>query len=368
METFKFNRNYTLAICLVLVVFINSACQKTASEQPNSTQVGLTSPSLNTQVWYEIFFTEPESPQSQTKRGGPDRKLADAIERSRVSVDVAVLQLDLWSIRDAMISAHRRGVSVRMVTDSDYMDEAEVQDLIRAGIPVVSDRREGLMHHKFVVIDRGEIWTGSMNFTINGAYYNNNHLIRIQSTKLAENYTVEFEEMFIHDHFGPGSLSNTPNPSFTFNDTYIENYFSPEDNTESHILKLLRAAKESIYFMAYSFTSDAMADAILERASQGVEIAGLFETSQYYSNAGTDFDRFLNAGLDMRLDDNPKNMHHKVIVIDESVVIAGSYNYSFFAETRNDENTLVLHNPDIARLFILEFEKLYEKGIQPQVE
>ena len=48
--------------------------------------------------------------------------------KTRFSVDVAVLQLDLWSIRDALLDAHRRGVQVRMVTETDYIDEDEVQE------------------------------------------------------------------------------------------------------------------------------------------------------------------------------------------------------------------------------------------------
>ncbi len=62
-----------------------------------------------------------------------------------------------------MIDAHRRGVTVRLVTESDYMDVPEIQELRAAGIPVLSDRREGRMHNKFVVIDRQEVWTGSPN-------------------------------------------------------------------------------------------------------------------------------------------------------------------------------------------------------------
>ena len=57
------------------------------------------------------------------------------------------------------------------------------------------------MHNKFTVIDRLEVWTGSMNYTINEAYFNDNNLIRIRSEQLAENYSTEFEEMFVDDQF-----------------------------------------------------------------------------------------------------------------------------------------------------------------------
>ena len=106
-------------------------------------------------------------------------------------MDAAIYHLNLWSIRDALIAAHEAGVNVRVVLESDNMDEVEVQELVDAGIEVLGDRRESLMHHKFVVIDSAQVWTGSMNFTINGAYFNDNHLVQIQSSGLAENFRCD---------------------------------------------------------------------------------------------------------------------------------------------------------------------------------
>jgi phosphatidylserine/phosphatidylglycerophosphate/cardiolipin synthase-like enzyme len=52
-------------------------------------------------------------------------------------------------------------------------------------------------------------------------------------------------------------------------------------------------------------------------------------------------------------------MHHKVLIIDERIVVTGSYNFSASAEKRNDENTLVIHNPEVAALFLAEYERVY---------
>jgi phosphatidylserine/phosphatidylglycerophosphate/cardiolipin synthase-like enzyme len=123
--------------------------------------------------------------------------LAEAIDKARLSVDMAMDDLDLWSLRAALIDAHRRGVTVRAVVESDNLDEEQVGELIATGIPVVADQGAGLMHNKFVIVDRLEVWTGSMNFTVNGAYRSNNNLVRVRSPELAEDYLVEFEEMFV---------------------------------------------------------------------------------------------------------------------------------------------------------------------------
>ncbi len=317
-------------------------------------------PTTTAQGWFTVFFTDPSSPTASSYRGGPDESLAAAIDLARISVDVAIYDLNLWSVRDALINAHRRGIDVRLVTESDNMDEQEVQELKEAGIEVLGDREEGLMHDKFVIIDRSEVWTGSMNFTTGGGYLDNNNLIRLQSSKLAVDYTHEFEQMFIDDHFSAYKTAGTPNPSMMVNGSLIEVYFSPEDGTLEHILTAVNAAQESISFMAYSFTSDELAEVLRERAQAGVNVSGVFDEDQYHSNAGTEFDTLKDAGIDVRLDGNPRLMHHKVIIIDHKVVITGSYNFSNNAEHNNDENTLIIHNQDIAAKFLAEFQQIYD--------
>jgi len=306
----------------------------------------------------EVFFSEPANPNSSSLRGGPDSLLAQSIDQARYSVDIALYDLNLWSVRDALLSAHRRGVEVRMVTESDNILEREIADLEEAGIRVLGDRREPLMHHKFVVIDRLEVWTGSMNLTLNGAYRNDNNLVRIRSTVLAENYTREFEEMFVEDRFGALSLHDTPHPTLSVDGMMLEVYFSPDDDPAARIIDLLQSAEESIEFMVYAFTADDIADAMAERAREGVVVKGVIERGQA-NNEGSEFERLRQSGVDVRLDSNRHSMHHKVIVIDDLIVITGSYNFSRSAQQYNDENVLIIHDIGTAARFLLEFERIF---------
>jgi phosphatidylserine/phosphatidylglycerophosphate/cardiolipin synthase-like enzyme len=344
-----------LILILILLGGMNSACIPTEGVQiatPSEIQSAETS-------WYNIYFTKPDDPQAESYRGGPDEALAKAIEQAHLSVDIAAHQLNLWSIRDALLSASRRGVRVRMVVESDYMDEPEIEQLKEAGVSILGDRRESIMHNKFVVLDQVEVWTGSLNFTVSDVYRNNNNLLRIRSSRLAENYTAEFNEMFEKDLFGEATLPQTPHPTLTINGTPIEVYFSPDDGTAAEIIRHIQGAQESVYFMAFSFTSDDIASALLAKAAEGVLVTGVVESSQVQSNTGGEYDLLREAGLDVRLDSNPRNMHHKVIIIDALSVITGSYNFSANAERRNDENTLVIHDPAIADQFLAEFERVY---------
>jgi phosphatidylserine/phosphatidylglycerophosphate/cardiolipin synthase-like enzyme len=215
------------------------------------------------------------------------------------------------------------------------------------------------MHDKFTIIDHHQVWTGSMNYTVRETYHNNNNLIAVDSTRLAQNYLAEFDEMFVDDQFGANSPAGTPFQVTEVDGRRIETYFSPDDGTAARLLELLAQAEESISFLAFSFTSDDLAQAMIDLSRAGVAVAGVFEESQEASNQGTEYGRMRSAGLDVRLDGNPANMHHKVIIIDGEIVVTGSYNFSASAEERNDENTLIIHDPQLAAAFLEEFERVY---------
>ena len=314
--------------------------------------------------WLEIYFTDPLSPYQRQLEGGPDEQLAAAIREARTRVDVAAYSLNLWSIRDALLDAHRRGVLVRVVMESSNLDDEVPQELMEAGIPVIGDRRDGLMHDKFVVIDGLDVWLGSMNFTVGGAYYNANNLLHIRSVQMAENYTREFEEMFLDDRFGPDVVAETPNPSLNVNGVQMEVYFSPDDGVSQAILPLLEYAQESIYFLAFSFTSDELGAAVREATARGVQVRGVMDSGQINSNTGTEYDAFRQAGLDVRRDGLDGMMHHKVFIIDREIVVTGSYNFSHSAETRNDENVLIIYSPQVASWFMEEFWRVYEHAVE----
>lgn len=312
--------------------------------------------------WFELYVTNPDSPLAPQATGGVDGSLVEAIDAARLSVEVAAYSITLNSFRNALLRAHRRGVSVRIVMESDNMGTSDVQRLLEAGIPIVGDNQEGLMHDKFVVIDRSEVWLGSMNFTDSGTYEDNNNIIRIRSTKIAENYAVEFAEMFESGSFGPNVIAQTPNPIVTLDGTRVETYFSPDDGVLNAIYPLLEGAQQSIYFLAFSFTSNELGAMVRQKAKDGLTVRGVMEEEQIKSNSGTEFDPFRQAGLEVRADGNEGQMHHKIFIIDGSVVVLGSYNFSRSAEERNDENIVILYDPRIAEFFMQEFQRLYAQA------
>jgi len=313
-------------------------------------------------AWYELYFTDPASPLAPQATGGLDGPLVEAIDAARLSIDVAAYSLGLNSVRNALLRARDRGVTVRVVMETGNMDRSDPQIMMEAGIPIVGDNSDGLMHNKFMVIDKSEVWLGSLNFTDSGTYEDNNNLIRIHSTEMAENFIKEFEEMFLDNRFGENVGVETPNPIITIDGTRIHVLFSPDDGVLNALVPLLNGAEQSIHFLAFSFTSNQLGDIVRTKAEADLTIAGVMDKEQSSSNQGTEFDPFQQAELDVLIDGIDGQMHHKVIIVDEKIVAFGSYNFSASAEERNDENLLIIYDADIAKQFILEFGRVWEQA------
>lgn len=321
--------------------------------------------------WYEVFFTTPRYPDDKASHhGGLDAKLVALIDSATSTIDLADYDFDLENVASALARATGRGVVVRMVTDSDTLgnDDPAVQRafaiLKDAKIPFVGDGREPIMHNKFLVVDHAVVWTGSWNFTDGDAYRLNNNAIQIRSPELAQNYTAEFEKMFVRRLFGPSKPAGVPHPVLEIGGVRVENYFAPEDKVADKIVARLRGARQTIHFMAFSFTSDPLAQALLDRARAGVTVGGVFETTGSNTQF-SEFGKLKQAGLDVHQDGNPYVMHHKVFIIDGQTVIFGSYNFSSNAEKDNDENLLIVDDPALAQAFEAEYQRVYAQALNP---
>jgi len=356
---------------LLIITLLLPACAKSIPDEstPSPTSLAPIPSGINSGVaasGIQIYFTDPTAVHATDYEGGPDEVLVAALAQARLSVEVAAYSLDLWSIRDALINAHKRGVVVRMVMESDDMDNQEVQQIMDAGIPIIGDQQQGLMHNKFIVIDRMDVWTGSMNYTTSGVYKDNNNLIHMHSSQIAEDYSNEFKQMFTYHLFGPDKMAGTPNPKVSVDGIPVEVYFSPEDKAANRIIELIQGAQNSINFLAYSFTSSNIGDAIIGRSQAGVTVMGVMDDDQAKTSQATEYEPLTQAGLDVRLDGNLIGlMHHNVIILDQKIVVTGSYNFTESAETTNDENVVIIFSPEIAEKYSEEFQRVYQLAQQP---
>ncbi|MFN8569541.1 MAG: phospholipase D-like domain-containing protein [Kouleothrix sp.] len=321
--------------------------------------------------WYQLFFSNPRFPDKpEYHRAGIDERLVALLNSARKTIDMAIYDFDLENVANALAAAAKRGVRVRMVTDTDTLTSANpaVQRALAivkdAGIPIVDDQRPAIMHDKFVVVDGVTIWTGSWNFTDGDTYRLNNNAIKIVSVDLAANYTREFELMFVQRLFGPAKPASLNDPVITIGGARVENYFAPEGRAAQRIVDRLQLAKQSIHFLAFSFTSDTIGRTVRQMAKAGVQVSGVFETTGS-ETLFSEYGKFLKVKLDVLQDGNPYPMHHKVFIIDGQTVIFGSYNFTVNADGENDENLLIVDDPKLAQAFEGEFQRVRALALAP---
>lgn len=315
--------------------------------------------------WWEVYFTEPGRLNSEIVS-----RLVGYIDGSKSQVDVAAFEFDLDAVAEALVRAKKRGVVVRWLTDNDYglgVDKnpghGQFEVLMRAGIPVQTDKGRDLMHNKFIVFDKKFVWTGSTNLTVNGTQKNNNNVIVLRSKELAGIFDRQFDEMW-RGEFGASRLSTVESQDLVVNNTRVRVLFSPEDKVAEKLAGLIWGAKKSVRFMAFSFTHEGMGKAMLSRAKAGVDVQGIFETKGSETEY-SELRKFYCAGLPVRQDTNPSAFHHKVLVIDGETVVTGSFNFSNNADLRNDENVVILFNADVAKEFLGEFNLRWGESRQP---
>jgi len=320
--------------------------------------------SIYSKGWWGLYYTNPGVPNfKKTNIENPEKALIRLIKNAKKSFYGAFYEISSKNIAMALLLAHKRGVNVKLITDSDNMDNNIVRLIYKKGIMVRDDARSGLMHNKFAVIDENIVWTGSYNLTNNGSNKNNNNAIEIHSKDLACIYNNEFFEMFKYRIFGNkkelGPFSSIRKKYYVkIGNTNINVYFSPEDNIERIILKKIKKASKSIHFMAFSFTSNKIGEMMIQKFKKGIEVYGIFEKIGAKSRH-SEFIKMKIEGLPVRLDKNKNRMHHKVIIIDKRRVLTGSYNFSKSANKRNDENILMIDNKKIAKEYLKEFYRLY---------
>ena len=139
-------------------------------------------------------------------------------------------------------------------------------------------------------------------------------------------------------------------------------YFTPPANAVASIVKAIDASEREVLVQAYGFTHNAIAQALVRAHARGVKVRVLLDQKSQTSN------RFVigvlqDANIAVRQDGKHAVAHNKVMVIDQEVVITGSFNFTNSAATRNAENFLILKSPDLALQYRLQWQNHWAHGV-----
>jgi len=292
--------------------------------------------------------------------------IAAYMDLAQNSLDICVYNASSSIIASAINAAYNRGVTVRYIADDDALNS--MLNLLDPNISIIyrDPSPAGIMHNKFIIVDANSTnnsWVlgGSTNWTSPSNLLNDyNNMVFIQDEAIAKAYTLEFEEMW-GGVFGNNKSDNTPH-KFMADGKLVEVYFSPSDQTTSHILETIEAVDNTLEFGLLSFTRDDLGQAVIDKDIEfGVTARGIIEQE---NGTGSEFATLAAASVDVRSHTGVTNIfHHKYLIADASAigsdptVLTGSHNWSNNAENNSDENTIIIHDAITANIYLQEFEK-----------
>lgn len=299
------------------------------------------------------------------------------VDGAATSVDLCVMELQDFSVSNALIDRHKAGVATRVVVDiafSDPDEEYAIEDLHQAGIfPKSDSSTEALMHAKFIVLDGKSVLVSSANFSTYDGRSNANNMLLFESPELAQVFTDRFVS-----YWSGGEFHQTGNPGnhvMEVGGHDVEVMFGPDNSLIDRLIQAIEQADHAIHFAIFAFTLDEVKEALLERCGE-VEILGVYDEYQ-----GNDYASKVKGGwcqqAEIVASDVPvtpgvasdfgfRKLHHKLLIADPGhqggLVITGSTNWSFSAAQKNDEVMVVVHDPAVVQTFESEFQARFAEG------
>ena len=140
-------------------------------------------------------------------------------------------------------------------------------------------------------------------------------------------------------------------------------YFTPPGHAAAAIIKAIDASEREVLVQAYGFTHNGIAQALVRAHPRGVKVRVLMDQKSQTSNRYV-IHVLADVDIAMRQDGKHAIAHNKVMVIDQAVVITGSFNFTNSAETRNAENVLILKSPDLALQYRLQWQNHWAHAAQ----
>ena len=149
------------------------------------------------------------------------------------------------------------------------------------------------------------------------------------------------------------------NNYFMVKPSIFEVHFFPNSYEEIHLINLLSKTRESLDIAMFTINNNRIAEELKNIFIRGVKLR-IITYSAFINRPSSNIYSLVNIGVNIKMDKRSRYyMHHKFCVIDKSVIVTGSLNWSNQAVNHNQENLLFLENRNLAMQYSYEFEKLW---------
>jgi phosphatidylserine/phosphatidylglycerophosphate/cardiolipin synthase-like enzyme len=132
--------------------------------------------------------------------------------------------------------------------------------------------------------------------------------------------------------------------------------FTPYQNCTQQIVNAVDNAVNTIFVQAYSFTSRPISHALVTARERGVNVKVIFDKSILDHDRNTAW-FLVRHHIPVWIDSQLNIAHSKVMVIDQSQVITGSFNFTYAAQNNNAENLLIINDGKLANKYLQNWQR-----------
>lgn len=141
-------------------------------------------------------------------------------------------------------------------------------------------------------------------------------------------------------------------------------HFSPGEDCRRKLLDLCQSARAVLDISVFTISDDRLSKAIVAAFGRGVSVRVITDNDKA-RDVGSDIDFLIAEGIPVRTDHSPNHMHHKFALIDQRILVTGSFNWTRSASDFNQENILVTDEKSLVSAYIREFEMLWQDFSRP---
>lgn len=125
-------------------------------------------------------------------------QIIQCIQNARQSIEICVFTISDNNISEAILSAHKKGVRLRVISDNDKADDkgSDIYYLAEKGVDVKLDKSPNHMHHKFAIFDREILVNGSFNWTRSASTVNEENITVLYDASLVASFSTTFESLW----------------------------------------------------------------------------------------------------------------------------------------------------------------------------
>ncbi len=358
----KYNRKMNiLAIVFILPVF-------TCGDRHTSEDLSFL---LSESYAFSAFqFTRPDLEESSSDARQIEKRIVSMINSAESEINIWFYGFDNEKIISALERARNRSIRITLMGSPDQ----SYPELAASGLPFTTRTKSGLQHTKVILIDNRFLVSGTGNFTRSGLLHNNNAFIFLE---LQNTQAKLLRETLNHEQ------SHYPTIHLPFNGKAV---LAPLRGNliRSLIADHILNAESSVKYMIFSHTDPLLTSAIFIKAASGVRVEGIYndtggrnrlenDSEGYKLNEslrGTDSLFFTDGNRSAFLKEgiyHGGHLHHKTLIIDERIVITGSFNWSASARNSNLEILYIFDSREVAAAFMEEYNRVRERAfLQPR--